>query len=226
MRRAIPPLLEALGLHTLETRDLASEELVDVGARLRALREARRLSIKALAEASGLAVNTLSLIEHGKSSPSVSTLQQLAVAMRVPITAFFTPEAPRSRVVYHRAGEVPMTPFPHGALADLRGRHRPVQPGAPAADARPRRRQRFGADRPLGSGVRLRPGGAHRLHGGRRGVPDRAGREPALRGHPAPLLAQPRRGPRSRPAGPLPLRGSGQPLRPPQPLAPAVQYFG
>jgi transcriptional regulator with XRE-family HTH domain len=112
-------LLEALSLHTFETRDVASDESVDVGARLRALRETRRLSIKALAEASGLAINTLSLIEHGKSSPSVSTLQQLAVALRVPITAFFTPEAPRSRVVYYRAGEVPATSFPHGALADL-----------------------------------------------------------------------------------------------------------
>jgi mannose-6-phosphate isomerase-like protein (cupin superfamily) len=37
----------------------------------------------------------------------------------VPITAFFTPEAPQSRVVYHRAGEVPVTSFPHGTLADL-----------------------------------------------------------------------------------------------------------
>jgi transcriptional regulator with XRE-family HTH domain len=119
MRKNVPLLLEAFSLHTSEPRDVALEEPVDVGGRLRTLREARRLSIKVLAEASGLAVNTLSLIEHGKSSPSVSTLQQLAAALRVPITAFFTPEAPRSRVVYHRAGEVAATPFPHGALADL-----------------------------------------------------------------------------------------------------------
>jgi hypothetical protein len=36
------------------------------------------LTIRALASQSGLAVNTLSLIENGKTSPSVSTLQQLA----------------------------------------------------------------------------------------------------------------------------------------------------
>lgn len=119
MRRHSSPLLEALALHAPESRSAGPEEPVDVGARLRALREARRLSIKALAEASGLAVNTLSLIEHGKSSPSVSTLQQLAAALGVPISAFFTPEAPRSRVVYHRAGQAAATPFPHGALADL-----------------------------------------------------------------------------------------------------------
>jgi transcriptional regulator with XRE-family HTH domain len=119
MGRTRSPLLELLDRHTVELHRAAPDEPVDVGARLRALREERRLSIKALAEASGLAVNTLSLIEHGKSSPSVSTLQQLAGALRVPITAFFTPEAPRSRVVYHRAGELAATPFPHGALTDL-----------------------------------------------------------------------------------------------------------
>ncbi|NTU80128.1 MAG: cupin domain-containing protein [Chloroflexales bacterium] len=98
---------------------VASDPAVNVGGRLRALREARRLSIRALAEASGLAVNTLSLIEHGKTSPSVSTLQQLAVALKLPISAFFEPEVPRSQVVFHKADQQQPTPFPHGALADL-----------------------------------------------------------------------------------------------------------
>ena len=92
---------------------------VDVGGRLRALREARQLSIRALAEASGLAVNTLSLIENGRTSPSVSTLQQIAVALSLPISAFFTPEIPRSRLVFLKADQQQPTAFPHGALADL-----------------------------------------------------------------------------------------------------------
>jgi transcriptional regulator with XRE-family HTH domain len=92
---------------------------VDVGGRLRALREARQLSIRVLAEASGLAVNTLSLIENGRTSPSVSTLQQIAVALSLPISAFFTPETPRSRLVFLKADQQQPTAFPHGALADL-----------------------------------------------------------------------------------------------------------
>lgn len=119
MRRNSSPLIDILELHAPALRSDAQAEPVDVGARLRALREGRQLSIKGLAEASGLAVNTLSLIEHGKSSPSVSTLQQLAAALRVPITAFFAPELPQQRVVYQRAGAAPATPFPHGALSDL-----------------------------------------------------------------------------------------------------------
>lgn len=118
MTRVGSPLIDTRDLHMPEQRETSTEP-IDVGGRLRALREARRLSIKALAERSGLAVNTLSLIEHGRSSPSVSTLQQLAVALQVPISAFFEPAAPRSRIIYHRAGQAPATPFPHGALADL-----------------------------------------------------------------------------------------------------------
>ncbi|NTU80051.1 MAG: cupin domain-containing protein [Chloroflexales bacterium] len=94
-------------------------EVADVGTRLRALREAHSLSIRALAEASGLAINTLSLIEHGKTSPSVSTLQQLAQALQVPITAFFAPEVPALPLVFCKAGQQRAAPLPHGLLADL-----------------------------------------------------------------------------------------------------------
>ena len=92
---------------------------VAVGQRLSALRTERRLSLRALAEHSGLNVNTLSLIEHGKTSPSVSTLQQLAQALQVSIVAFFETEAPRQRIVYTPARERPANRLAHGTLADL-----------------------------------------------------------------------------------------------------------
>jgi transcriptional regulator with XRE-family HTH domain len=92
---------------------------IDVGGNLRRLREERSLSIRALAEKSGLAINTLSLIENGKSSPSVSTLQQLAVALVVPITAFFETEAPKRNVAYIKADQRPRAVFDHGVLEDL-----------------------------------------------------------------------------------------------------------
>jgi transcriptional regulator with XRE-family HTH domain len=98
---------------------------VDVGGRLRHLREQRNWSLRALAEKSGLAINTLSLIENGKSSPSVSTLQQLAVALQTPITAFFeteTPAAkgqPKSNIAYIRHDRRPRAAFEHGLLEDL-----------------------------------------------------------------------------------------------------------
>ncbi len=94
---------------------------VDVGRRLRALRNEQNLSMRALAELSGLNVNTLSLIENGKTSPSVSTLQQLAAALKVPIGAFFeSPILPES-IVYQQAGMRQSAAFSHGKLADSGG---------------------------------------------------------------------------------------------------------
>jgi transcriptional regulator with XRE-family HTH domain len=92
---------------------------IDVGQRLRALRSERGLSIRALAELSGLNVNTLSLIENGKTSPSVSTLQQLAHGLEVPITAFFETQDSGKRIVYQRAGQRPRAAFACGMLEDL-----------------------------------------------------------------------------------------------------------
>jgi transcriptional regulator with XRE-family HTH domain len=90
-----------------------------VGRNLRVLRTERRLSIRSLAEQSGLNINTLSLIENGKSSPSVSTLQQLADALEVPIVAFFETDRPRRSVSYQKAGRRPVAAFAHGTLEDL-----------------------------------------------------------------------------------------------------------
>jgi transcriptional regulator with XRE-family HTH domain len=95
---------------------LASEH---VGRQLRVMRKARRLSIRALAELSGLSVNTLSLIENGKTSPSVSTLHHLAESLDVPITAFFEYEHPKRRIVHQRAGERQQLIFSQGQVEKL-----------------------------------------------------------------------------------------------------------
>ena len=92
---------------------------IDVGTRLRMLRAGASLSIRALAEKSGLNVNTLSLIENGKTSPSVSTLQQLASALGVPVTEFFVAEQEDQTVVHQHSGQRPRMGFAHGAIEDL-----------------------------------------------------------------------------------------------------------
>ncbi|MGB9641131.1 MAG: cupin domain-containing protein [Anaerolineales bacterium] len=92
---------------------------VDVGSRLREVRQAQGFSLRALAEKSGLNVNTLCLIENNKTSPSVSTLQQLALALQVPITAFFERVEEPKMVVYQKSGYRPQAQFHHGILEDL-----------------------------------------------------------------------------------------------------------
>ena len=94
---------------------------VDVGRKLRELRTKHGLSIRLLAERSGLNVNTLSLIENGRTSPSVSTLQQLARALQVPIGAFFETDEPAQTVVFQKAGWRPRAAFAHGTVEDMGG---------------------------------------------------------------------------------------------------------
>ena len=92
---------------------------IDVGTSLKVLREARDFTIRALAEKSGLNVNTLSLIENGKSSPSVNTLHQIALALEVPIVAFFDQGVSPSSIVHFKAGNRPQANFNHGTAEDL-----------------------------------------------------------------------------------------------------------
>jgi transcriptional regulator with XRE-family HTH domain len=96
-----------------------STTVVDVGRRLRELRNERGLSVRALASSSGLNANTLSLIENGKTSPSVSTLQQLANALKTPIAAFFETNIPKNNVSFLKAGQRPRAAFAHGNFEDL-----------------------------------------------------------------------------------------------------------
>jgi transcriptional regulator with XRE-family HTH domain len=93
--------------------------IVDVGQRLREKRTSYGLTIRDLAKKSGLNVNTLSMIENGKVSPSVETLQRLSIALEVPIAAFFEDNTPKNKIAYYKANQRPSINFTHGILEDL-----------------------------------------------------------------------------------------------------------
>jgi transcriptional regulator with XRE-family HTH domain len=75
--------------HTKRSQTDADSAMPNVGKRLRALRDQKGLSLRALADRSGLSVNAISLIERGVNSPTVASLQLLAMALDFPITEFF-----------------------------------------------------------------------------------------------------------------------------------------
>ncbi len=75
--------------------------------------------MRALAKICQLNINTLSLIENGKTSPSVSTLQQIAIALGIPINAFFEIDLPETNIVFQKAGDRSQANFTHGTLEDL-----------------------------------------------------------------------------------------------------------
>lgn len=94
---------------------------IDVGGRLRELREGRGISMRTLATKSGLSANALSMIERGKTSPSVSTLYKLSDALGVAITAFFGPESDKKQMIFLKADERTRMSFSRGVFEGLGG---------------------------------------------------------------------------------------------------------
>jgi transcriptional regulator with XRE-family HTH domain len=94
---------------------------VDVAASLRELRESRGISMRALAARSGLSANALSMIERGKTSPSVSTLYKLADALGVSITAFFGEESAKKQIIFLKADERSRMTFTRGVFEGMGG---------------------------------------------------------------------------------------------------------
>ena len=84
-----------------------------LGATVRTLRKQATLTISDLANTAGISVGMVSKIENGQISPSLSTLQAVATALNVPITALFAAFEEKRDCSYVRAGQ--------GVLIDRRG---------------------------------------------------------------------------------------------------------
>jgi len=69
--------------------DLETRLNTEVGRRIRGCRKDHGLTLKQLANRTGLSVSLISQIELGKSAASMSTLQKLATALQVKMTYFF-----------------------------------------------------------------------------------------------------------------------------------------
>ncbi len=78
----------------------------DVGARLRALRNFRGISQRELAKRCGVTHSSLSLIEQGKVSPSVSSLKKILDAIPMSVGDFFTMDLESRDQVFYSADEL------------------------------------------------------------------------------------------------------------------------
>ncbi len=103
----------------LNDEQLESGDENELGKRVRELRIERGLTIRELAIKSDLSVNTLSLIENGKTSPSVNTLRQIASTLNHSITKFFENPKDEQDVIFTKANNRPNTPLRHATLEFL-----------------------------------------------------------------------------------------------------------
>jgi DNA-binding XRE family transcriptional regulator len=78
---------------------------VAIGREVKVFRVKLGLTVADIAEAAGISLGMLSKIENGLTSPSLATLQAVARALGVPVTALFRQFEERREAVHVKAGE-------------------------------------------------------------------------------------------------------------------------
>lgn len=76
-----------------------------IGAQVRTFRTALGMNMTELARSASLSVGMLSKIENGQTSPSLSTLQNLATALNIPLASFFATYDDKRDASYVPAGQ-------------------------------------------------------------------------------------------------------------------------
>ena len=78
---------------------------VAIGREVRAFRKRKEITVADLSAQTGLSIGMLSKIENGNTSPSLTTLQSLANALSVPLTAFFRGFEESRTAIHTKVGE-------------------------------------------------------------------------------------------------------------------------
>ncbi len=78
---------------------------VAIGHAVRALRKRQRMTVAELASQAGLSLGMLSKIENGVISPSLTTIQTLANALRVPLVQLFSGYEEARGCMHVKAGD-------------------------------------------------------------------------------------------------------------------------
>ena len=85
--------------------DRSNELEAAIGREVRAFRKELNMTVVDLANVAGLSAGMLSKIEHGQTSPSLATLQSVAMALNVPVTALFRSFEEERSASFVKAGE-------------------------------------------------------------------------------------------------------------------------
>ncbi|WP_420343457.1 helix-turn-helix domain-containing protein [Paenirhodobacter sp.] len=101
-----PNMRERLSQNPHALRDSREKNLeVAIGRQVRELRKRQRMTGTDLAQQTGLSVGMLSKIENGVISPSLTTLQALANALRVPLVQLFSGFEEARGAMHVKAGQ-------------------------------------------------------------------------------------------------------------------------
>jgi transcriptional regulator with XRE-family HTH domain len=96
--------------------DQPDEQDLQLGARIRQLRKAKRVTLRDAATAASVSESFLSQVERGLANPSVASLRRIADALEQPIATLFLGSEPEGMVV--RFAERRRLTHPGGAFED------------------------------------------------------------------------------------------------------------
>src|ERR1043166_8278833 len=86
--------------------EVASDAVhLELGERLRAIRQLRRRTLREIAEAAQISESFLSQLERGRTNATIATLQRLSTALGIEVSDLFATNAPRPRVLRRGARE-------------------------------------------------------------------------------------------------------------------------
>ena len=97
----------------------AEEHLAELGGRIRALRVEQGLTLQMIAERTGLSSSMVSMVERGRTSPSIGTLIAISSALGVHMADLFELDVDGPRDVVQRATDHQVVETANGVLRRL-----------------------------------------------------------------------------------------------------------
>jgi transcriptional regulator with XRE-family HTH domain len=81
----------------------------EIGTRIRTLRLKRQRTLRQIADATGLSVSMVSMVERGRANPSIGTLVAIAAALREPMVSLFGDSARMASPIVRTSQQPVMT---------------------------------------------------------------------------------------------------------------------
>ena len=97
----------------------AEEHLAELGGRIRAMRSEQGLTLQMIAERTGLSSSMVSMVERGRTSPSIGTLIAIASALGVHMADLFELDVDGPRDVVQRAADHQVVETANGVMRRL-----------------------------------------------------------------------------------------------------------
>ncbi len=97
----------------------AEEHLAEIGGRIRSLRAEQGLTLQAVADRTGLSSSMVSMVERGRTSPSIGTLVAIASALGVHMAELFELDVDGPRDVVQRSSDHQVVETANGVLRRL-----------------------------------------------------------------------------------------------------------